>query len=147
MVVEWRPYSSERATSIDHERTREAVKSFKSGLETFHRQLSPEQAKKDTSEVLSSEDHRSIVLEHPKESTIVPAKFYRRLLLSTDQPLPVEDILRLNRLYHAESRLLEASQDLVISAMLDRPTTSNESTHNFRCSQQTLNAFHKETRR
>jgi hypothetical protein len=56
-------------------------------------------------------------LEH--ESTIASATFSRRLLLSTDQPLDVPVVMLRNRLYHAESKVLQTSYDCVLWSMLD----------------------------
>lgn len=77
---------------------------------------------------------------------LTPANFNRRLFLSTDQPFDLR-IMRLNRLYHKESKVLETSQDIAISGMLACADRSDKAALNCWTMPQLLSAYHNEVRR
>ena len=115
---ELRGYDIKLPASDSHTQSREAARQFKASVKQFQQQLQARLTCVDPEEgcgsAASEADHE---LEH--EPTITPATFSRRLLLSTDQPLDVPVIMLLNRLYHAESKVLQASHDCILGSMLD----------------------------
>ena len=63
-------------------------------------------------------DREIVAADRDWSQTLTPLNFGRRLLLPTDQPLQIEDILQTNALYDAEAKFLEGTQSAALSAML-----------------------------
>ena len=141
-VADFRSYDVKLAASDSHTQSREAARQFKASLKQFQQQL---QARLNC--VDPEEGCGSTAPEDEREPTITPATFSRRVLLPTDQPLDIPVVMFLNRLYHAESKVLQTSHDCILWTMLDAAKSGDADALSMRDSPQLLNAFHKEVRR
>ena len=141
-VADFRSYDVELAASDSRAQPSEAARQFKASLERLQQRLQARLTGVDTGEGCDS-----AASEHEHEPTITPATFSRRLLLSTDQPLNVPEIMLLNRLYYAESKVLQTSHDLIVWSMLNGVDSGDGDILSMRELPQLLNAFHKEVRR
>lgn len=125
-----------------HWKFRRAVKQLKATLDAVQEQLNDE-----LSIQLSDDENRNAASDPNEEPTIVPQKINRRVALSTDQPLDVDTIMQVNQLYHAESKVLESSQDLAIHCMLQGMAVREGNDPISAEIPQRLNAYHTELRR
>lgn len=125
-----------------HWELRRAVKQLNASLEDVKRQLDTQ-----LSSQLSDDKRRLAASEPNDEPTIVPQKFTRRVTLPTNLPLYVGATMRLNKLYHAESKVLETSQDITIHCMLEGMALCEGDNPISMDILQQLNSYHKELRR
>ena len=115
MQSRFRGYNQALATFNSQAFREDDKQAFRTSLDNFKRRLESQ-----LQETAKEEDKEVAANDEPLEQLFTLSSFGRRLVLPTDHPLATDEILLLNRLYHAEATYLEETQKATVSSLMQK---------------------------